>query len=104
MPDVILSFDMCSVVGIDDRSTFKGTYIAMCQALKICYWCLSQGNHKGNSVESYHRFLNKTQVISANDCGTNQVFIYNAKTSQYVWSSSAIDEANIQRSLAAMGR
>ena len=104
MSEVILSFGMCSVVVINDGSTFKGAFIAMCQALKINFWYLSYSNHKGNSVTHYHRFLNKTQAISNNNCGTNQVFIHNAKISQYVWNSLAIDETDIQRSLAAVGQ
>ena len=49
--EVILSFVMCSVVVIDDVSTFKGTFIAMYQALKINFCCLSRGTHKGISVK-----------------------------------------------------
>ena len=55
-------------------------------------------------MERYHQFLNKTQAVSGNNCGTNQVFIYNAKTPQCAWNSSAIDETDIQRSLAVVGR
>ena len=36
--DVVLSFGMCSVVVINDELTFKGAFIAMCQALNIFYW------------------------------------------------------------------
>ena len=67
MVDVLLTFGMCSVVVIDDGSTFKSVFIAMCTKLKINYWCLAQGNHRGNSVERYHRYLNKTQSIAGND-------------------------------------
>ena len=70
MADVILSFEMCAIVVIDDGSTFKGNLILMCKALKIQYWILSRGNHKGNSCERYHIFLNKTQTIHGNDRGT----------------------------------
>ena len=55
MSDVVLSFGMCSVVVADDESPFKGAFTAMCLALKINVWCLSRGNHKGNSVERCHR-------------------------------------------------
>ena len=81
MADVILSFGMCSVVVIDDGSSFETVFKLMCEALGITYWCLSRGNHRGNSVERYHRFLNKTQAIAGNDRGTHKVYIQNAKTS-----------------------
>ena len=47
MADVVLLFRMCSIVVIDDGSTFKRFFISMCEALKIHYWCLSWGNHRG---------------------------------------------------------
>ena len=56
MSSVVLTFGMCSVVVVDDGSSFKGVFEDMCKALNIHYWCLSRGNHKGNSVERYHRF------------------------------------------------
>ena len=55
--DVILTFGVCRIVVIDDGSSFKNIFIAMCFALKIHYWCLLEVNHQGNSVEHYHRFL-----------------------------------------------
>ena len=104
MKDVVLSFGMCSVVVVDDGSTFKHVFKLMCNALSITYWCLSRGNHRGNSVERYHRFLNKTQAIAGNDRGTHQVYIQNAKTSQYAWNSAPIDNTDIIRSMVAVGR
>ena len=79
MSDIVMNFGMCSVVVIDDNSTFNIVFILMCKHLKINYWCLSQGNYHGNSVECYHRFLDKTQTISGNDRGTNIVIKQNAK-------------------------
>lgn len=57
--NIILSFGMCSAVVIDDVSTFKGAFISICIVLDIRQWCLARGNYRGNSVERYHRFLNK---------------------------------------------
>ena len=102
--DVIMNFGMCSVVVIDDGSTFKNAFMDMCKKLRLHYWCLSRGNHKGNSVERYHRFLNKTQTINGNDRGTNTCYIENAKTSQYAWNSAPIDDTDVPRILAAIGR
>ena len=79
MAEVIFAYGMCSVVVIDDGSSFKGVFILMCTKLGITYWCLSRGNHRGNSVERYHRFLNKTQAIAGNDRVTHDVYLQNAK-------------------------
>ena len=64
MEQVILTFGMVAVVVVDTDSRFRSTFEAMCKLLKLIFWPLSRGNHKGNSVERYHRFLNKTQTIS----------------------------------------
>ena len=76
----------------------------MCEILKITLWPLSWGNHKGNSVERYHRFLNKTQTIIGQDRGTHHTFVQNVKTSQYAWNSAPIDNTDIPCCLAAVGR
>ena len=104
MAEVLLTFGICSVVVIDDGSTFKGSFIGMCDILKIIYWCLARGYHRGNLVECYHRYLNKTQAIAENNQGTNDVVIQNTKISQYAWNSSHIDNTDITRSIAAVGR
>ena len=83
---------------------FKATFQEMCTRLKITLWTLSRGNHKGNSAERYHQFLDKTQAIARNDRGTHKVFIRNAKTSQYAWSSAPIDGTDVPRRIAAIGR
>ena len=104
MADVIFAFGMCSVVVIDDGISFTGVFILMCTKLGITYWCLSQGNHRSNSVERCHRFLNKAQAIVGNDRGTHNVYLQNAKTSQYSWNSTPIKNTDITRSMAAIGR
>ena len=73
--DVLLTFRMCSVVVIDDGSIFKGAFISMCTNLNINHWSLARGNHMGNSVERYHRYLNKIQAIARDDRGANAVII-----------------------------
>ena len=83
MVDILLIFGMCSMVTIDEGSTFKGVFIDMCIKLKTNYWCMERGNHRSNLVERYHRHLNKTQAIAGNDQCTNIVIIQNAKASQY---------------------
>ena len=103
MSEVVLSFGMCSMVVIDDGSTFKSVFILMCTELKTNFWCLSRGNHRGNSVERYHRFRNKTQAIAGTDRGTHFVILQTAKTSQYAWNNAPIDNTDIARSEAAIG-
>ena len=83
MAQVILGFGMVDIVMVDADSRFRSTFEVMCQSLKSTFWPLARGNHKGNSVERYHRFLNKTQTIIGQDRNTNEVFHQNAKTSQY---------------------
>ena len=104
MEQVILTFGISAVVVVDDGSTFKGAFRAMCESLKLTFWTLSKNNHQGLSVERYHRFLNKTQTITGNDRGTHITYLQNAKTSQYAWNSAPIDGTDIPRSLAAVGR
>ena len=73
--DVIINFRVYSVVLIDDGSTFKSVFVGICNSLNINNWCLSRGNHRGNLVERYHRFLNKTQAINSNNRGTHDICI-----------------------------
>ena len=104
MEDVVLNFGIVAVVVVDADSKFLGTFKDMCSILKIQFWPLARGNHKGNSVERYHRFLNKTQAIIGQDRGTHSSFRQNMKTSQYAWNSAPIDDTDIPRCLPAVGR
>ena len=45
MSDVIITFGMCSIVVIDDGSTFKRVFMGMCTSLNINHWCISHSNH-----------------------------------------------------------
>ena len=104
MADMLLTFGICSVVVIDNVSTFKGAFITICINLKINSWCLARGNHRGNLLDRYHRYLNKTQQIADNDRVTNLVVIQNAKTSQYTWNSAPTNTTDITRIMTAVGR
>ena len=104
MENVILTFGIVAVVVVDADSKFLGVFKTMCSILKIKFWPLARGNHKGNSVERYHRFLNKTQAIVGQDRGTHDTFKQNIKTSQYAWNSAPIDDTDIPRCLPAVGR
>ena len=104
MSDVILTFGMCAVVVVDAGSNFRGIFEEMCSILDITFWPLARGNHKGNGAERYHRFLNKVQTIEGNCIGNNTNFMRIAKTTQYAWNSAPIDNTDIARSMAAVGR
>ena len=104
MEQVLLSYGMCSVVAVDADSKFKSVFEEMCKQLKIMFWPIARGNHKGLSVERYHRFLNKSQTIAGQSRGTHLTIFQNAKLSQYAWNSAPIDNTDVTRSMAAIGR
>jgi hypothetical protein len=104
MEQVLLSYGMCSVVAVDADSKFKSVFEEMCTQLKIMFWPIARGNHKGLSVERYHRFLNKSQTIAGQSRGTHLTILQNAKLSQYAWNSAPIDNTDVTRSMAALGR
>ena len=104
MEQAVFTFGMVAVVVMDADSNFLGLFEEMCRALGLKCWPLSRGNHKGNSVEKYQRFLDKTQTIVGEDRGTHHSFIENSKTSQYAWNSAPIDDIDISRCFAAVGR
>ena len=104
MENVVLAYGMVAVLVVDADTKFRGVFEELCGILKITLWPLARGNHKGNSVERYHRFLNKTQTICGNDRGTHESFVTNLKTSQYAWNASPIDGTDIARCIPAVGR
>ena len=101
---VVLSFGMVAVIVVDADSKFLHLFKEMCLLLGFIFWPLARGNHKGSSVEKNHRFINKTQSIVGTELGTHHSFVENSKTSQYAWNSAPIDDTDIPRSLAAVGR
>lgn len=103
MSEVLLKYGMTAVVVIDDGNTFKGVFAQMCSILNITLWTLSKGNHKGLSVERFHRFLNKTQTIAGHSVGTHAVFSRNVRLSAYAWNSAPIDGTDIIHSFVAVG-
>ena len=70
---------MIAVLVLDTESRFRGALEEMCKCLQITFWPLARGNHKGNSVEKYHRFLNKAQDIAGKDRGSHDIFIQKEK-------------------------
>ena len=103
MEQVVFSFGMVTVVVVDVDSKFLSLFEEMYNALGLKLYAFSRSNHKGLSVERYHRFLNKTQTIVSQDRGAHHSIIENCKTSQYAWNSTPIDNTDISRSMAAVG-
>ena len=102
--DIVLTFGTCPVFVVDNSISFKGAFIDICKVFKIHYWCLSRVNHKGNSMERYIRFLNKTKEITGNDRGTHSIFARNTKVLQNDRNIATINETDISRIMAAVGR
>ena len=42
-----MKFEMCHLVVLDDGTTFKGSFVVMCQALNLNYDILANRNYKG---------------------------------------------------------
>ena len=82
MENVVLSFGMVVIIVVGADSRFKSFFKDMCTALGIVYLSLECGNHKGTRIEKYHQFLNRTQAITGQYRGTQNVFLQKAKTSQ----------------------
>ena len=51
MEQVILNFGMVAIVVVDADNRSKSIFEAMCELLKITFWPLARGNHKGMSTE-----------------------------------------------------
>ena len=76
----------------------------MCQSLNLNYEILAKINHKGLSVEHFHRFLNKSVTIAAEDRGTTDIVVPAEIVAGYTWNSAPIDGTDILRSIPAIGR
>ena len=65
MQHVLMKYDICRLVVLDDGASFKESFINVCQALNLHYEILVRHNHKGLSVEYFYSFLNKSMIITA---------------------------------------
>ena len=75
MQYMLLKFDMCHLVIIDDGTPFKTAFVEICQALNIEYDILSKRTHKIISVELFNRFLNKVLNITVQDRDTLEIVV-----------------------------
>ena len=99
MQHVLLKFDICYLIILDDGSPFKGIFTAMCKTLNTNFDILAKRNHKFLLVEKFYRFVNSI-TIAAEDRRTNDVFI----AVGYVWNSLPIDGTDIPRSVPVIGQ
>ena len=76
----------------------------MCDCLTINYEVVDKRNHKGISVEIFHRFLNKYMTIASNDKDTVGIFTKTGITAAYVWDSALIDGTKIIYIMPIIGR
>ena len=95
---------MCHLVVIYDDTPFKGTFVAICTSLDLPYDILAKRNHKGLTVEHFHRFLNKAVTIVIEDRQSNDVFVPPGIAAGYAWNSASIDGTDILRSTVAIDR
>ena len=100
-----MKFGLYHLVVLDDSTPFKGSFIAMCQALNLNYDFFAKQNHKeGLSVENFHPFLNKSVTIAAEERGTTNIFVPVGIAVGYAWNSVPINGTDILRSIPAIGR
>ena len=56
MENVLLKFEICIVLVVDDENEFMGNFFAMAKSLNIRLHKAATRNHKAGGVERYHRF------------------------------------------------
>ena len=100
----MLSFGTVTVLLVDADRRFRGAFESMCKFPKIKFCNIAHSNHKVDSVKKYHQLQKKTQATARQHGVIHDVFIQNDKTSQYTWNSAPINDTNVMRSVAAVGR
>ena len=59
---------------MDADGKFKGTFVEMAQCLNIKLHVAAARNHRTVGVERFHRFLNHSTTIYAEERGTSECF------------------------------
>lgn len=88
---VLLTFGLCAIIVVDADSKFKGTFVKMAMCLNICVHVAASYNHRTVGVERFHKFLNHTTTIYAEERGTPECFVECGMVSAYAWDASHID-------------
>ena len=104
MESVLLKFGLCTVIVIDAGNKFKGTFVEMAECLDIHVHVAASHNHRTVGVERFHKFLNHTTKIYAEERGTPECFVECGMVSAYAWNASHINGTDIVRSIHAIGR
>ena len=104
MEGVLLKFGLCSMIIVDDDSKFKSTFVEMAACLRLRLHVAAARSHKTVGVERFHRFLNHSTTIFAEERGTSECFVECGMMAAYTWNASPIDETGIIRSIPAIGR
>ena len=68
---VLLKFGLRHLIVLDDGISFN-----ICKAFYLKHNVLTKHNHRGLTVESFHRFFNKSVTIPAEERDTNDIFSY----------------------------
>ena len=102
--NVLLKFCLCALIVIDADSKLKGNFIQMAECLNIRVHVAASLNHRTVSVERFHKFLNQSTTIFAEERGTPSCFVECGMLSVYAWNASPIDGMDIIRSVPAIGR
>lgn len=92
------------LIVLDDDTSFKRTFIAIRQASNKNYDMLAKRNHKGLTVESFHRILRKRVTIAAEERGIIDMFVPTGIATGYTWNSMLIVGTYIPRRILAMNR
>ena len=70
MEGVLLKFGLCAVIVVDADGKFKDTFVQMDECLKIKVYVAASRNHRTVGVERFHKCLNHTKTIYAEERGT----------------------------------
>ena len=87
---ILIKFDLCHLVVLDYGAHFKGSFIAICEALNLNYDIFTKSNHKSLTIEHFHHFFNKSVTIVAEERDTNNISVSIGITVSYAWNSALI--------------
>ena len=89
---------------LDDGTPFKRIFVGIYYTLCLNYDILANRNHKGLSVEYFHRFFNKIVTILAEERSTNDFFVPTDIVAGYAWNNAPIDGIKNISSIPTIGR
>ena len=72
---VLMKFDLCHIVVVDDGNPFICDFVAMSKTVDLNFDIIFKRNHKGLTVEYFHRFLNNVVTIAMEDRQSDDAFV-----------------------------